>query len=169
MKIKNRHNLLNDIINEAKDHPANWKAVLGKDPLRHSNDYYLFHPQVGLYHLKEYHKNPYVTKGVGGKIARHVDEDLERSLKSFSNHFGIVQGDIRKISSNLEKGVPPHDIIDAALKGKDMGIHIPLKGKATQQNESFSILKEQLKPSRKKIDTAFEKMIHDDGVHQGYD
>ena len=169
MKIKNRHEILNDIIKDARDYPNNWKAVLGKDHLRKSDDYYLFHPHVGLYHLKEYHKNPYVTKGVGGKIARHVDEDLERSLKSFSNHFGIVQGDIRKIASHLEKGVPPHDIIDATLKGKDMGIHIPLKGKATQQNESFSTLKEQVKPLRKKIDTAFEKMTQKDGLHKGYD
>jgi len=169
MKIKNRNELLSDIIKDAKNHPKNWKAVYGKDTSQLSSDYYLFHPHVGLYFLKEYEKNPYIRKGVGGKIARHVDDDLEKSIIKSSSDFGIIQGDIHKIASNISKGVHPNNIIDAAIKGKDMGLRIPLRGKISHANESYTNIKEQLKPSRKKVDTAFEKMAKKEGLYQSYD
>lgn len=169
MKIKNRNEILSDIIKDAEHHPKNWKAVFGKDRCQLSSDYYIFHPHVGLYFLKEYEKNPYVHKGVGGKIARHVDDDLEKSIMKFSSDFGIIQGDIHKIASNISKGIHPNNIINAAIKGKDMGLRIPLRGKISHENESYTSLKENLKPSRKKVDTAFEKMAKKDGLYQSYE
>lgn len=169
MKIKQRHEILNDIIKDAEQHPKNWKAVFGKDNYQLSSDYYLYHPNVGLYFLKEYNKNPYETKGVGRKIARQVDEDIQKSIKEFSGDFGIIQGDIRKITSHLQKGVHPHKIIDEAIKGNDLGLKIPLRGKASNSNNTFSSLKENLKPDRKKVDQAFEKMAKKEGLYQAYE
>jgi hypothetical protein len=169
MKIKNRQEILSDIIKDSDTHNKNWKAVFGKDPYLLSSDYYLFHPEVGLYFIKEYEKNPYVQKGVGAKIIRHVDEELDHSIKKFSGDFGIIQGDIRKIASHLHKGKTPNDIIDAATKGKDLGLRIPLRGQASHANESYSNLRDQVKPNRKKIDEAFEKMAKKDGFYQSYE
>jgi hypothetical protein len=169
MKIKDRNNILTDIIKDADHHPNNWTAVFGKDYYHLSSDYYLFHPNVGLYLIKEYNKNPYVQRGVGGKIARYVDEDFEKTIKKFSGNFGIIQGDIHKITSHLQKGLHPNRIIEAAIKGKDLGLRIPVQGKASSSNESFSSLKDQYKPSRKKIDSAFQKMAKKDGIYQAYE
>jgi len=64
VKIKSRNNLLNDIIKDAEKYPKDWKAVIGKDENRFSNDYYIFNPNTGIYLLKEYQKNPYEIKGM---------------------------------------------------------------------------------------------------------
>ena len=114
MTIKNRQEILSDIIKDSKNHTTNWKAIFGRDTHLLSKDYYLFHPKVGVYFIKEYQQSPFIQKGVGGKIIRHVDEDLEKTIKTFSGDFGIIQGDIRKIASHLQQGRKPVDIIDAA-------------------------------------------------------
>ena len=49
LQIKSRKDVLSDVIKDASDHPTNWKAVFGRDVQRMSTDYYLFHPDVGLY------------------------------------------------------------------------------------------------------------------------
>ena len=63
MKIKSRINLLNDVIKDSEKHPKGWKAVIGRDDKLFSNDYYIYNPNIGIYLLKEYKKNPYETKG----------------------------------------------------------------------------------------------------------
>jgi hypothetical protein len=169
MKIKSRNEILNDVLLKAKDHPNNWNAVFGKDNHSLSSDSYLYHPNVGLYLLKEYNKNPFVRKGVGGKIARHLDQDIEKNITNLSGEFGIIQGDIHKIALNLNRGVHPNKIIDGAIKGDDLGLKIPVRGKASNSNQIFSTMKETITSSRKKVDEAFEKMAKKDGLYQAYD
>lgn len=76
MKIKSRNAILTDIIRDGKQHPNGWSATFGNDPESFSHDCYMFHPSVGIYLIKEYDKNPYEVKGVGSKIARHIDDDI---------------------------------------------------------------------------------------------
>ena len=102
MKIKSRNEILKDVIKEGKKHPKDWKAIFGKDEKRFSRDYYIFNPNIGIYLLKEYQKNPYEIKGIGGKIARKVDEDIETKISKYSGDFGIIQGDFTKVLKNIE-------------------------------------------------------------------
>ena len=170
VKIKSRNAVLNDVIRDGKKHPEDWKAVFGKDNKRLSNDYYIFNPNIGIYLLKEYEKNPYEVKGIGGKIARHVDEDIEANVAKYANDFGIVQGDYKKILKNLEKGVKPQKIFNAAFKGKkDLGLSIPVRGHASSSEEVFKNIHNNLSPKQKKLDKKFEKMASDDGVYSSYD
>jgi hypothetical protein len=169
IQIKSRKEILSDIINDATDQPTNWKAVFGRDTKRLSNDYYLFHPDVGLYLLKEYEKNPFNQIGVGGKIARYVDEDISNKISTFSGNFGIVQGDIHKIMENIQKGTQPSEIIEAALHGKDLGLTLPLRGCATTQNNAFETLKNSQSTHQKKIDEQFEKLAAKEGLYSSYD
>jgi len=169
VKIKSRSDILNDVIRDAKKFPTGWKAVFGKDNERLSRDYYLFHPDNGIYLLKEYQKNPFEIRGIGGKIARYIDDDIEKEMKKYSGDFGIVQGDIRRIAKNLEKGIPPKKIFDAAFKRKNLGISMPVRGHASTLDESFTTVHHALSTKRKKIDKTFEKMASDDGLYSSYD
>jgi hypothetical protein len=170
VKIKSRNAVLNDVIRDGKKHPKDWKAVFGKDNQRLSNDYYIFNPNIGIYLLKEYEKNPYEIKGIGGKISRHVDEDIEANVAKYANDFGIVQGDYKKILRNLEKGVKPQKIFDAAFKGKkDLGLSIPVRGHASSSKEVFKNIHNNFSSNQKKLDKKFEKMASDDGVYNSYD
>lgn len=170
-KAKNRNEILHEIIRDAKKYPKDWKAVFGKDKQLLSDDYYLFHPKVGLYLLKEYSKNPYVRKGVGARIGRHIDEHIENEISKQSNNFGIIQSDIRKITHHLNKGAHPRQIIDAAItaiKGKNMGLSIPLRGHGSTAHDSFDYLRNELSIKQKNIERNFKKLATDDGLYNSY-
>jgi hypothetical protein len=169
VKIKTRSNVLNDVIRDAKKYPKGWKAVIGKDKNRFSNDYYIFNPNAGIYLLKEYQKNPYVIKGIGGKIARYVDENIENEISKYATDFGIVKSDFLKITKNLRKGVSFEKIINAAVDGKDMGISMPMRGYASSSKDSYYDIRKELLNKQKKIDTSFEKIASEDGLYKSYD
>jgi len=170
VKIKSRRKILDDVIKDAKEHPKGWKAVFGKDKERLSQDYYIFNPNIGIYLLKEYQKNHFEVKGVGGKIARHVDENIESDVSKYAGDFGIIQGDIKKISESIQKGIHLQEIFDAAIKDKDenLGIRLPIKGHASTSKDTFSYLNDTLSTKQKRIDEKFEKMASDDGLYTSY-
>lgn len=168
MKIKSRNETLNDIIRDAKKYPEEWKAVFGKDRNLSSHDYYVFNPNIGIYLLKEYQKNPFEVKGLGGKIARHIDEDIEDEITKYASDFGIIQGNIRRILKNIEKGIPPQKILDAAMEGKDLGIKIPVRGHASSSENSFINLHDAFSTKQKRLDDKLEKMMAEEGLYTSY-
>ncbi|MEE9440474.1 MAG: hypothetical protein V3V27_00930, partial [Candidatus Thermoplasmatota archaeon] len=129
----------------------------------------IFNPNIGIYLIKEYHKNPYQVKGVGSKIARNIDEDIEKTIRKDSGDFGVVQGDIQKIIRNIDKGIHPQKIFEEGLKGNDLGIKVPVKGKASTSQEAFNYLNTSFSTKQKKLDSKFEKIMNDDGVYDSYD
>ena len=168
MKIKTRNEILNDVIRDAKRYPKNWKAVFGKDKERLSRDYYLCNPEIGIYLLKEYQKNPFEVRGIGGKVARCLDEEIDNEITKYASDFGIIQGDIRRILKNIEKGIPPQEIFNAALKGKNLGLSMPVRGHASSSKDSFKNIHETLSTRQKKLDSKLEKMASDDGLYDSY-
>jgi len=170
VNIKSRSDILNDVIRYGKKYPNNWKAVFGRDNKRLSRDYYIFNPKIGIFLLKEYEKNPFEIKGLGGKIARRIDEDIETEISKKAGDFGIIQGDFRKIIKNLERGIKPEKIFDAAFKGKqDLGISIPIKGHASTSKEVFNNIHNIYYREQERIDKKLEKMATDDGIYNSYD
>jgi hypothetical protein len=166
--VKPREDVLTDILKDARKDPHGWKAVVGKDHHLLSNDYYLFHPNRGLYLLKEYEKNPVQTVGVGARIARHVDDDICHDISSFTNDFGIIHGDIRKIIRNMQQGIHPSKIFSAAIEGRDLGLSIPLRGQASETRDSYRYMRSQFASKQKNIDKSLEKLANDDGLYQSH-
>lgn len=169
MKIKPRNLILKDIIREGKKHPKGWNAAFGQDSTSFSHDCYIFHPQIGIYLLKEYNKNPFEVKGVGSKLARHIDDDIEEQMRKKSGDFGIIQGDLRKILVNINRGIPPEHILQSAIQGDDLGLTIPVRGRASTSQNTFHSLKSSFSLQQKKLETSFEKMASDDGLYTSYE
>ncbi len=168
MEIKQRHELLQDIIRDSKKKPDGWKAAFGKDSLNTSYDAYIFNPDVGIYLLKEYQENPYVLRGLGTKIARRIDDDIEEKINKSSKEFGIIHGDFKKIISNLQKGLQPEQILEAGIKGNDLGVTIPVKGKASASQKIFQEIKNCYSHKEKVLTARFEKMLAEDGFFTAY-
>ncbi|MBN1281229.1 MAG: hypothetical protein JXA00_06235 [Candidatus Thermoplasmatota archaeon] len=168
MKIKSRKEILTDIIRDAQHHPRGWNAAFGKDPEVSSSDCFIFHPDIGIYLLKEYTKNPFETKGIGSKLARHIDDDIHEQLTKHAGDFGIIQGNIQKILFNLNKGIPPQTILRSAMHGEDLGITIPVQGSASTSQETFSALCRSFSPQHKKLASRFEHLASDDGLYTAY-
>jgi hypothetical protein len=169
VKIKPRNDILRDIIRDAKKQPKGWSAAFGQDSSLFSHDCYIFHPGIGIYLLKEYNKNPFEIKGIGSKLARHIDEDIEEQITKKSGDFGIIQGDIQKILFNINKGIPPQQILTSAMSGEDLGITIPVQGRASTSKDSFHSLKNTFSSQQKKLETCFEKIVTDDGIYKSYE
>jgi len=166
--VKSRDEVLKDILDDAKTYPRGWKAVVGRDTHLLSNDYYLFHPNRGLYLLKEYERNSIEKTGIGGRIARKVDDDISQELSQYSNGFGIIQGDIRKIIRNMQQGIHPRTILSAAIEGNDLGLSIPLWGQASSTPETFRFMRSQFSSKQKNIDKTLEKLAVNDGLYQSH-
>ncbi|HVQ00488.1 MAG TPA: hypothetical protein VMT57_03135 [Candidatus Thermoplasmatota archaeon] len=169
MKIKSRNAILSDIIREGKQHPDGWSATFGNDSGTFSHDCYMFHPNVGIYLIKEYDKNPYEVKGVGSKIARRVDDDIMDRLTEQSGDFGILQGNLQRILANLNKGIPPRKILEGAIQGEDLGLRIPVRGHASTSKETYEYLDSSFAPTQKRLSRTFEKIVADDGLYSSYD
>ncbi len=170
MKIKNRNEILNDVIREGKKHPKGWNAFFGIDNKRLSRDLYLMNNNSGLYFLKEYDKNPFETIGIGGKIARKIDDDIDIDISKPQGNFGIIQGDFHKILKNLEKGINPEKILNSALSGKkNYGMSIPVQGKASSSIDFIKKINNDFSEYHKKINNRFEKIAYEEGVYRGYD
>ena len=169
VKIKSRQEILNDVIHDGKKYPKDWKAVFGKNNKNLSNDYYIFNPNIGIYLLKEYEKNPYQTKGLGQKISRKIDENIESEISKYAGDFGIIQGDFRKVFKNLKKGIHPGKILDAAIKGKqDLGLSIPIKGHASSSKDVFDDIKKKFANKQEKLEKKFEEMATTDRLYSSY-
>jgi hypothetical protein len=169
VNIKSRSEILKDVIKEGKKHPNNWKAVFGIDQKRLSRDFYILNSKIGIYFLKEYEKNPFEIKGIGGKIARRIDEDIEPEILKKAGDFGIIQGDFQKIIKNLERGIKPEKIYNAAIKGKqDLGISMPIRGHASNSKDVFNNIQSVYFKEQERIDKKLEKMATDDGIYSSY-
>lgn len=169
LTIKPRQDILSDIIHEAKQYPQGWKATFGRDPVRLSYDCYISHPEIGIYLLKEYAKNPFERKGFGAKIARSIDDDIEQQIRKNPGDFGIIHSNIQKILRNIQRGIPPEAILNAALNGDDLGIRIPVKGQASRSEGTFSYIHDAFSAKQKNLDNRFEKMMADEGAYTSYD
>jgi hypothetical protein len=169
LKIKKRSDILSDIILDGKNHPRGWHAIFGQDNQRLTRDYYLMNPEIGIYYLKEYNKNPFILKGLGSKIARKIDDEIENEIVKNQADFGIIQGDFQKIIKNIQRGIKPDKIFNEAIKGKkDLGLTIPVRGKASSSQEKFKNLNQVLSNNRKKINSKIEEIANKDGLYQSY-
>ena len=163
MEVLSREAVLNEIVNEAKKRKKGWKLVFGKDEVMQSHDYYIFHPEVGIYLLKEYQKSPFEFRGVGGKIARKVDEGVSRAISRSRGEFSIVQLDMKEVTKCIEEGMSLWKVLE-----ERRGLKMPVKGKASFSRKQFDYLRESFSIERKKIDSFFEKLLSVDGIYNSY-
>jgi len=169
MKIKSRNDILNDVIKSGKKNPTGWNAVFGNDNKNLSRDCYIFHPKTGIFLIKEYNKNPYHIKGVGGKIARQVDEQIVNDISKPTSDFGILQGDLNKIIKNLNDGIKPDKMLKSAVKGKnEYGLSLPVRGNASNKKKSFDNIRNELETKQKKIDKKFKEIAEKDKIYDSY-
>ena len=122
-----------------------------------------------MYLLKEYDKNPFEVKGIGSMLARRIDEDIEEQMRKKSGDFGIIQGDLQKILTNINRGIPPQQILQSAIQGDDLGLTIPVRGRASSSETTYHALKNTFSRQQKKLETHFKKMVSDDGLYSSYE
>ena len=93
MRVRDWQDILEDVVESDAD-AGDWRAVAGDRQGGPGEDMFLGHPSVGVFQLKTFAKNPYEVQGVGARVARSVDEDLDPLFPDGDSggRFGVNDG-----------------------------------------------------------------------------
>ena len=93
MRVHDWQDIIEDVVESDAD-PGDWRAVAGDRRGGPGEDMFLGHPAVGVFQLKTFAKNPYEVQGVGARVARSVDEDLDPLFPDGDSggRFGVNDG-----------------------------------------------------------------------------
>jgi len=163
--VKTREELLRDLIARAEEHPNGWKAAVRQDPRLFAREYYIFHPRVGVYELKEYQVNPFEAAGVGAHLASSVPKDLPGSLKQQAGIFAIVEVSLARLRKVLEETSEGLSLPEAELRA---GIRIPMQGPVHGASASLRFLDSSLERKRHVVDEEFRRLVDRRGLTIAY-
>ncbi len=165
MEIKPGPEVLEEIIKKTRKNPTGWRCVVSKDESRFSNEYYILHPAHGIYEVKEYQKNPYMTRGVGMRLARRVDEGLYNDIEKGVGEFTIMSENPYKVLESVKRGIPLSDILEAGLMGKDLGIRVHARGPATGAKSPVGGM---FSKERRALNRELDEILKNEGVRDSY-
>ncbi len=165
MDLKTREEILRELVARAAEHPHGWKAAVRRDPQFFADEYFIFHPRVGVYELKEFQVSPFETSGVGAQLSPSTPRDLSRRLKTREGLFAIVEmslARLRKVLEETSEGTPlSQESLDAAIR-------IPVRGPAQGIPSSLRFLDSSLEKKRRVVDEEFRRLVERRGLTMAY-
>jgi hypothetical protein len=161
--MRTREEILREIISKGKEIPKGWKATSRYDTKVHATEYNILHPDVGIYQIKEWQKNPFQIKGVGAKIARRVDDSL---INEPLGRFGILQYNPRKILGEVTEDLPLKKILqDMASGGQKTGMEMMLTGEMHPVDKDIT---KTVQKKQNEINKALIKIQENEGLYDSY-
>ena len=93
MRVRDWQDILEDVV-ESDAESSGWRAVAGDRHGGVGEDMFIGHPSVGVFQLKTFAKNPYDVRGVGSRVARRIDDELEPLFPEADSagRFGVNRG-----------------------------------------------------------------------------
>ena len=161
--MRTREEILREIISKGREIPEGWKATSRYDTQLHATEYNILHPEVGIYQIKEWQKNPFQVKGVGAKIARRVDDIL---INEPLGKFGILRYNPRKVFGDATEGLPLKKILqDMASGGQKTGIEMMLTG---EMHPATKDITKTVQRKQNEINKGIVKIQEDEGLYASY-
>ena len=180
MKVRPWEDVLATITEEDVS-PADWRAVAGQRRRGVGEDLYLAHPTVGMFLLKTYAKNPFEVRGVGGKVARRVDEDLAPVFpepetparfavqqqpsdpEAAANEVGAV------LEAHADAPTTPLDCFDDVMEALESPAFGPMDNDPVDRPDALSTLAERVSGQERELEEALESRLESDGVTRGFE
>ncbi|PSP94399.1 hypothetical protein BRC91_06320 [Halobacteriales archaeon QS_4_62_28] len=181
MRVREWEDILEDVVESSVD-PGGWRAVGGDRASGIGEDIYIGHPGVGVFQLKTYAKNPYEVQGVGSRVARRIDDELDALFpKEGSGGFGVRQpvddeDEAETVAKTLETVLETHadapttpkalfeDVMDAV----DSPAYGPMEFDHYDRPDRLGELTDTFEEAEDVLETEFEDVIDeavDRGVH----
>ena len=93
MRVRDWQDILEDVVESDAD-AGGWRAVAGDRRGGVGEDMFVGHPSVGVFQLKTFAKNPYEVEGVGSRVARRIDDELDPLFPEGDDggRFGVNRG-----------------------------------------------------------------------------
>ncbi|MFB6303953.1 MAG: hypothetical protein ABEH47_02205 [Haloferacaceae archaeon] len=183
MRVRDWQDILTDVVEESAD-PAGWRAVGGERAAGVGEDLYLGHPSVGVYHLKTYAKNPFEVRGVGTRVARKVDGDLDALLPTEDDvpgRFAVNsapedEDEAETMAKRLEETVKvhaeaptdPEHFFEDLMEAVDSPAFGPMEFDVADRPDPLDDLATTFEDAEEVLDAELEDLVEDDGVGRGF-
>jgi hypothetical protein len=181
MRVRDWQDIVRDVVEEDVD-PDGWRAVGGDRRGGVGEDLYLGHPGVGLFHLKTYAKNPYEVRGVGSRVARKVDDDIEplfpdqgtgrfavrsppddeETAERQANHVEEV------IKAHAEAPTTPGDLFDDMMDALDSPAFGPMEYDQYDRPEPVDELATTFEEAEEVLDAELDDLVDADEVGKSF-
>lgn len=182
MRVRDWDDILQDVVESDAD-PDGWRAVGGDREGGLGEDLYLAHPGVGAFQLKTYARNPYDVDGVGARIARQVDEDIDPLFptgESSTGLFGVQQPFEDKdtareradeletvVETHAETPTTPQALFEDIMNTLDSPAYGPMSFDHHDRPDPLEDLTDTFEEAEDVLDTEFEEVIDED-VERGF-
>jgi hypothetical protein len=182
MRVRDWEDILEDVVESNAD-PGGWRAVGGDRANGIGEDLYIGHPAAGVFQLKTYAKNPFQVEGVGGQVARKIDDDLDPLFpgQDSGGRFGVNQGfededEAKERAKDLETVVETHadapttgdalfeDVMDAL----DSPAHGPMEYDMYDRPEGLENLSETFEEAEELLTKELDDLVEESDVDRGF-
>jgi hypothetical protein len=182
MRVRDWQDIMDDVV-ESDAEPDGWRAVGGDRANGIGEDLYIGHPGVGVFQLKTYAKNPFEVQGVGSRVARRIDDDLDPLFPREDDargHFGVQQppedeAEAKRAVKDIETVVETHadaptspralfeDVMDAV----DSPAYGPMEFDHHDRPDPMDDLTDTFDEAERLLDAEFEDIVDED-VERGF-
>jgi hypothetical protein len=179
MRVRDWQDILEDVVESNAD-PDGWRAIGGDRAGGIGEDLYIGHPGAGVFQLKTYAKNPFEVDGVGTRVARRIDEDLEPLFPGDdAGRFGVQQpieeDDAEDKAQELSEVLQAHAdapttpdaLFDDVMETLDSPAFGPAEFELTDRPEELDELSTTFEEAEELLDTELDDAI-DETVDRGF-
>lgn len=180
MRVQRLQEILEEIATADVD--AEWYAVAGKRQRGLGEDLFLGHPKVGVFQVKSFAKNPFQVHGVGTRVARKIDDDLEplfpdeTSPARFGIHPSPRDADDREDRAARLQAVfegenrpgTPDELFAAIMDAIDSPAHGPMAYEPRGRPAVLDDLTSTFDEAEALLSSELDELIHDEGVDRGF-
>lgn len=182
MRVRDWDDILAEVVESNAD-PDGWRAVGGDRSSGIGEDLYVGHPDVGAFQLKTYAKNPFQVEGVGTRVARRIDDDIEPLFPTQADGtglFGVQQGvddeETAKerakeletvIQTHADAPTTPDALFEDVMDALDSPAYGPMDFSSTDRPEPLEELSETFEEAEELLDAELDELI-DETVERGF-
>lgn len=181
MRVRAWQDIVRDVVESDVD-PEGWRAVAGSRAGGLGEDLYLAHPRAGLFLLKTYAKNPFDVRGVGTRVARRVDGDIEPHLPTDEGaRFAIrsAPGDeseaerrakrlAETVRVHAEAPTTPTDLFEDLMTALESPAYGPMSWEPNDRPDALEGLASTFEDAETMLDADLDDLIERDGVERGF-
>jgi len=180
MRVRDWQDILEDVVESNAD-PGGWRAVGGDRANGIGEDLYIGHPSAGVFQLKTYAKNPFQVEGVGGQVARKIDDDLDPLFPADGGgHFGVQSpvpedeaedtakelGEV--IKAHADAPTSPDDLFEDVMDTLDSPAYGPAEIDLYDRPDAMDDLSDTFEEAEKLLDSELDDLVDetvDHGIH----
>lgn len=181
MRVRGWQDILEDVV-ESDAEPSGWRAVAGDRAAGIGEDMFIGHPNGGVFQLKTYAKNPFEVQGVGSRVARRVDDELDPLFPDETGgRFGVRspfenEDDAKRKARALEEVLQTHAdaptttdaLFDDVMETLESPAFGPIDYEFDGRPESLDNLSGTFEEAERLLEAEFEDLVDAEGVDRGF-